>query len=199
MHFICFIFAFAALSGLAAGQGVEWLRENYTKREVRIPMRDGVRLFTAIYAPKDTSHTYPILLMRTPYSIFPYGEDKIPVRLGPTPAMAHAGYVFVEQDVRGRFMSEGSFVEMRPQLEAHPDSRDVDESTDTYDTIDWLVKNVAGNNGRVGLTALVPGLLRRRGIARRAPRVEGRQSAGADGRPLPRRRRCAQRRLLLGG
>ncbi|MDR3718752.1 MAG: CocE/NonD family hydrolase [Bryobacteraceae bacterium] len=115
-------------------------------------MRDGVKLFTAVYAPKDTSRTYPFLITRSPYSASPYGEDKYPARLGPSVAMARAGYIFVEQDVRGRYMSEGTFSEMRPQLEAHTSSKDIDESTDTYDTIDWLLKNIPGNNGRAGLT-----------------------------------------------
>ncbi len=115
-------------------------------------MRDGVKLFTAVYAPKDTSRAYPFLITRSPYSSSPYGEDKYPSRLGPSVAMARAGYIFVQQDVRGRYMSEGTFSEMRPQLETHTISKDIDESTDTYDTIDWLLKNIPGNNGRAGLT-----------------------------------------------
>jgi len=115
-------------------------------------MRDGVKLFTAVYAPKDTSHRFPFLINRSPYSISPYGEDKYPARLGPSPEMARAGYIFVQQDVRGRYMSEGQFVEMRPQLEAHAKPQDIDESTDTYDTIEWLLKNIPHNNGRAGLT-----------------------------------------------
>ncbi len=115
-------------------------------------MRDGVKLYTIVYAPRDHSRTYPFLLTRSPYSSSPYGENKYPARLGPSPAMAHAGYIFVAQDVRGRYMSEGVFSEMRPQLETHPTPLDVDESTDTYDTIEWLLKNVPGNNGRAGLT-----------------------------------------------
>ncbi|MCM2249621.1 MAG: CocE/NonD family hydrolase [Geothrix sp.] len=123
-------------------------RDHYTKREVQVPMRDGVKLFTAIYAPKDTSRTYPILLQRTPYSVYPYGADAFPEQLGPSAPFQREGFIFVYQDVRGRMMSEGEFVNMRPQRAASGAA--VDESTDTYDTLDWLVKHVAGNNGKVG-------------------------------------------------
>lgn len=152
MHFSRLSLIFACLPAILCAQGNGWIRENYAKREFQVPMRDGVKLFTAVYAPKDTSRTYPFLITRSPYSASPYGEDKYPARLGPSVAMARAGYIFVEQDVRGRYMSEGTFSEMRPQLEAHTSSKDIDESTDTYDTIDWLLKNIPGNNGRAGLT-----------------------------------------------
>jgi len=124
------------------------VRDHYTKREVRVPMRDGVKLFTAIYTPRDTSRTYPILLQRTPYSVYPYGAEAFPEQLGPSAAFQREGFIFVYQDVRGRMMSEGEFVNMRPQRAASGAA--VDESTDTYDTLDWLVKHVAGNNGKVG-------------------------------------------------
>ena len=110
-------------------------------------MRDGIRLFTAIYSPKDTSKTYPILLTRTPYSIAPYGPDAFPHN---TSRFARDGYIIVLQDVRGRFMSEGEFVDVRP-IVSDSDPKTIDDSTDTYDTIDWLVKNVPHNNGKVGL------------------------------------------------
>jgi putative CocE/NonD family hydrolase len=124
------------------------VRERYTKREVLIPMRDGTHLFTAIYTPKDGSHLYPILLQRTPYSVSPYGETAFPEHLGPSPRFQKEGFIFVYQDVRGRMMSEGGFVNMRPQraISGAP----VDESTDTSDTIDWLLKHAPGNSGRVG-------------------------------------------------
>ena len=131
-------------------QGLDYVKANYTKHEYYIPMRDGVRLFTAVYIPKDTSQAYPILLNRTPYSIVPYGEDKYRENLGPSPLFGDDGYIFVYQDVRGCWMSEGEFVNLRPQLDSHPTARDIDESTDTYDTIDWLIKNIPGHNGRVG-------------------------------------------------
>jgi putative CocE/NonD family hydrolase len=124
------------------------IRQRYTKREVLIPMRDGVRLFTAIYTPKDTSRAYPILLQRTPYSVFPYGEKAFPDLLGPSTRFQDEGFIFVYQDVRGRMMSEGEFVNMRPQRPVSGAA--VDESTDAFDTIDWLLKHVDGNNGRVG-------------------------------------------------
>jgi uncharacterized protein len=127
----------------------EYIKKNYTKREVRIPMRDGVKLFTAIYEPKDKG-TYPILLNRTPYTVSPYGENEYRQTLGPDALFAKEGYIFVYQDVRGRWMSEGQFEDVRPDI-ANTAPNDIDESTDTYDTIDWLVKNVANNNGRVGI------------------------------------------------
>ncbi len=188
MHLYRLSLFFACLPAIVCGQGSDWIRENYTKREFRIPMRDGVKLFTAVYAPKDTSRSYPFLITRSPYSSSPYGEDKYPSRLGPSVAMAHAGYIFVQQDVRGRYMSEGTFSEMRPQLEAHPGSKDIDESTDTYDTIDWLLNNVPRNNGRAGLTGTsYPGFYAAAGCSR-PPRVEGRLPASAHGGSLPRRR-----------
>ncbi|HEX8734201.1 MAG TPA: CocE/NonD family hydrolase, partial [Pyrinomonadaceae bacterium] len=126
----------------------EYIAANYTKREVQIPMRDGVKLFTSIYEPKDKSVKYPILMVRTPYTVAPYGET-IKNVLGPNQLYAKEGYIFVYQDVRGRWMSEGQFEDVRPDID-NKTSKDIDESTDTYDTIDWLVKNVGNNNGRVG-------------------------------------------------
>jgi len=124
------------------------VRAQYAKREVQIPMRDGVKLFTAIYTPKDTSRTYPFLLQRTPYSVYPYGADAFPEHLGPSAAFQKEGFIFVYQDVRGRMMSEGEFVNMRPQRAVSGAA--VDESTDTYDTLDWLLKHVEANNGKAG-------------------------------------------------
>ncbi len=127
------------------------VKAHYTKYEYRIPMRDGVHLFTAVYVPKDTSKTYPFLINRTPYDVGPYGEDQYRKRLGPTPEFDKAGYIFVMQDVRGRWMSEGTFVEMRPHIDNKKSKQDVDDSSDLYDTIDWLLKNVPGNNGNAGI------------------------------------------------
>jgi putative CocE/NonD family hydrolase len=135
--------------GDAAAQGLEYVKANYTKYEYRIPMRDGKKLFTAVYAPKDQSKKYPILLLRTPYNVKPYGVDQYKPDLGPSPLFGKAGYIFAYQDVRGRWMSEGEFVNMRPFNPAK-EKTDFDESSDTYDTIDWLVKHVAHHNGRVG-------------------------------------------------
>ncbi len=126
----------------------KYIQENYTKREVMIPMRDGVKLFTSIYEPKAQTEKYPILLSRTPYTVAPYGVDKFKGSLGPNELFAKEGYIFVYQDVRGRWMSEGEFQDVRPDID-NTDKSKIDESTDTYDTIDWLIKNTA-NNGRVG-------------------------------------------------
>ncbi len=127
------------------------IREYYTKYEYRIGMRDGARLMTAVYVPKDKNRTYPFLMMRTPYSVGPYGVDASPKMLGPSIAALRAGFIFVAQDVRGRFQSEGEFVDMRPYIAAKKSPTDIDESSDAFDTIDWLVKNVAGHNGRFGV------------------------------------------------
>jgi uncharacterized protein len=126
------------------------IRENYTKYEYRIPMRDGKKLFTVVYLPKDDSKTYPFLMQRTPYSVGPYGSDEYPRRIGPAPEFAKAGYIFVNQDVRGRFMSEGKFLEMTPH-KPNKKPGEFDESTDMFDTVEWLLKNVVGHNGRVGI------------------------------------------------
>lgn len=140
----------ACLSNCGKAQARFSVRENYTKSEVSIPMRDGKKLYTVIFAPKDGSKNYPILMERTPYSV-PYGPDYFPGSLGPSSHFAESGYIVVYQDVRGRYMSEGDYVNMRPQLGSKHGKADIDESTDTYDTIDWLVHNVPHNNGRVGM------------------------------------------------
>jgi len=114
-------------------------------------MRDGVHLFTSVYVPKESSHSYPFLINRTPYNVGPYGVDQYSNHLGPTPDFDQAGYIFVFQDVRGRWMSEGTFVEMRPHIDDKKSAKDVDDSTDLYDTIDWLLKNIPNNNGRAGI------------------------------------------------
>src|SRR6266481_6414509 len=127
----------------------DYIKANYTKREVQIPMRDGVKLFTSIYEPKDTSQKYPILLSRTPYTVAPYGPDKFKPQLGPNELFAREGYIFVYQDVRGRWMSEGEYEDVRPYI-PHKTGTQIDETSDTYDTVDWLVKNIPNNNERVG-------------------------------------------------
>jgi putative CocE/NonD family hydrolase len=134
----------------AQSELAKYVTDNYTKREVTIQVRDGVKLFTAIYEPKDKSQKYPILLNRTPYTVAPYGADKFKGALGPDPLFAREGYIFAYQDVRGKTMSEGEFEDVRPDI-ANTDKTKIDESTDTYDTIDWLVKNVDNNNGKVGI------------------------------------------------
>ncbi|MFO7769444.1 MAG: CocE/NonD family hydrolase [bacterium] len=133
-----------------------FIRTHYEKTEAMIPMRDGIRLYTAIYAPKPDSPVFdhkggfPFLMIRTPYSSGPYGEDAYPAGLGPDERYVREGYIFVSQDVRGQFLSEGEFINMTPHIEEKQDSTDVDESTDTYDTVAWLVENVPDNNGKVG-------------------------------------------------
>ncbi len=127
-----------------------YIKANYDKREVMIPMRDGVKLFTSIYEPKDKAQKYPMMFDRTPYSVAPYGAGKYKTSLGPNGLFSKEGYIFVYQDVRGRWASEGEYVNVRPE-NAKPGTKEIDESTDTYDTIDWLVKNVDNNNGRVGM------------------------------------------------
>ncbi|WP_247236328.1 CocE/NonD family hydrolase [Telluribacter sp. SYSU D00476] len=129
-----------------------YIRENYTKAEYSIPMRDGIKLFTIVYTPKDASAgtKYPFLMQRTCYSVAPYGPDKYPVRLGPSPHLMREKYIFVYQDVRGRYMSEGVWTNMTPHIPNKKGKNEVDEASDTYDTIEWLLKNVPNNNGRVG-------------------------------------------------
>jgi putative CocE/NonD family hydrolase len=130
----------------------DYIRSHYTKYELRIPMRDGVRLFTAVYVPKDAaSGPYPFLMDRTPYSVGPYGEDQYPRHLGPSEEFEKSGYIFVYQDVRGRWMSEGDYVEMRPHIDDKKSPQDVDDASDTYDTIDYLLKHVPNNNGKAGI------------------------------------------------
>jgi putative CocE/NonD family hydrolase len=147
---LCSFIALYAQPSQQATELAKYIQENYTKREVMIPMRDGVKLFTSIYEPKDKSQKYPMMFDRTPYTVSPYGADKFKGLLGPNELFAKEGYIFVYQDVRGRWMSEGTFEDVRPDID-NKTPKDIDESTDTYDTIDWLIKNVDNNNGRVGM------------------------------------------------
>jgi len=126
-----------------------FVEENYTKEEVTIRMRDGINLHTTIYSPKDKSVSYPILLMRTPYSCSPYGKEKMKTNIGPNINLMKEGNIIVYQDVRGRWMSEGTYDNMRAYLPNKKDNQS-GEVSDTYDTIDWLVKNTENNNGNVG-------------------------------------------------
>jgi uncharacterized protein len=124
-----------------------FVRDHYTKRQYKIPMRDGTHLFTIVYVPRDAALTnrYPIVVQRTPFSVAPYGLDAYPRTLGPDRFMLREEYIFVYQDVRGRYASEGTFENVRPLAPTA-----VDEATDTYDTIDWLLAHVPDNNGKVG-------------------------------------------------
>ena len=153
------VFAFGAAraqQNASQASAKNFVLSHYTKYEFRIPMRDGVHLFTAVYVPKasafDGDHgPYPFLMERTPYSVAPYGEDQYPARLGPSDEFETSGYIFVYQDVRGRWMSEGTFVEMRPHIDVKKSPKDVDDSSDTYDTIAFLLKHVPNNNGKAGI------------------------------------------------
>jgi putative CocE/NonD family hydrolase len=124
--------------------------DSYDKAERQIPMRDGKKLYTIIYTPKDSSQKYPILINRTPYSAGPYGEAHRR-SLGPSPLFMQDGYIFVYQDVRGTSMSEGEFEDVRPHIPDKRSKNDIDESSDVYDTIEWLLKNIPNHNGRVGI------------------------------------------------
>jgi hypothetical protein len=148
-----------AAQGTQASESAPFdVRAHYTKSEYHITMRDGVKLFTIVYAPKDTSKSYPFLLTRTCYNIAPYGPDDYRATLGPSRGFEESGYIFVYQDVRGRYESEGIYAKA-PVLLDHPTGTQHDESTDTYDTVEWLLKNVPDNNSRVGVYGTsMPGL-----------------------------------------
>jgi uncharacterized protein len=154
-------------------QGLDYVKAHYTKHEYLIPMRDGVKLFTSVYVPKDAAEKYPIMLDRTPYSVAPYGVDNYRRGLGPSEKFGRDGFIFVYQDVRGCYMSEGEFVNMRPQVDGKRGPKDVDESSDTYDTVDWLIKNVPNNNGKVGIWGIsYPGFYTATGIIDAHPAVK---------------------------
>lgn len=136
-------------------QAPNFVKDNYEKWDRQITMRDGIKLYTVIYIPKDKSQNYPILMERTPYSAGPYGEGNYTGNgPGPSKLLSEEKYIFVTQDVRGRYMSEGKFEEMTPHKFTKKAPQDTDESTDTYDTVEWLLKNIPQNNGRVGITGI---------------------------------------------
>ena len=134
-----------------ARKQLEYTRAHYTKYDFRIAMRDGVKLFTSVYVPKDRAQSYPIMMMRTPYSVAPYGIDNYRTFLGPSDLFTKEGFIFAYQDVRGRYLSEGEFIDVPPHKSHLDGPKDADDSTDTYDTVDWLIKNVPNNNGKVGI------------------------------------------------
>jgi len=146
--------ALVTLPALAqpSNPGADFIRQNYQKYEYQIPMRDGTKLHTNVYVPKDASESnrYPFLMQRTCYSVAPYGPDNYPSRLGPSGTLMRDKYIFVYQDVRGRYLSEGTWTNMTPNHPGNGKNTASDESSDTYDTIDWLLKNVKFNNGRAG-------------------------------------------------
>ena len=116
------------LASACSAQGLEYIKAHYTKYEYMVPMRDGKKLFTSVYVPKDAAEKYPIMLSRTPYSVAPYGVNNFKASLGPSEKFARDGFIFVYQDVRGRYLSEGEFVNMRPQIDVKRGPQDVDET-----------------------------------------------------------------------
>jgi uncharacterized protein len=151
-----------------------WTYTNYSKEDLYIPMRDGIKLFTTVYSPIDKSEYHPILMMRTPYSVAPYGKNIMSPRLYNTywKKYLEEGYIIVMQDVRGRYMSEGEFEDVRPFNAAKNTKNQVDEASDAFDTMDWLLKYVAGNNGRIGVFGIsYPGFYATMAAASRHPNL----------------------------
>lgn len=155
MRLIISIILLSLVPGFTSAQKINedslYMREHYEKFEYRIPMRDGAKLFTVVYMPKDKSKTYPILMNRTCYNASGYGDYK--THGHPSKYLVQDGYILVFQDVRGRYMSDGLFNNMTPNIPGNDtkNKKDIDESSDTWDTIDWMVKNLKGNNGKVGI------------------------------------------------
>ena len=149
---LLFLILTATFSVEAINEDSLYLVQHYTKAEYQIPMRDGVKLFTVVYTPRDNTQKYPIMFNRSPYSVMPYGTDMdFSFRRGLFPGFLREGYIFVFQDVRGRFMSEGNFRHMPPFIDRKKSKEDVDEGSDAYDSMDWLIKNLKNHNGRVGM------------------------------------------------
>jgi len=175
---LCFAFLFLfvlfiKIVPFSSAQTEAAVKALYTKTEQMIPMRDGVKLFTSIYSPKDQSRRYPIMLYRTPYSVAPYGKDDYKTMVGPSELFQNEQYIFVYQDVRGKFMSEGEYVNVRPHKAKKTGTADIDESSDTYDTIEWLLKSVANNNGRVGMWGIsYPGFYTTMGVLSAHPALK---------------------------
>ena len=154
-QFLFLILCFSSIKAQTVNQDSVWIVNNYFKMERSIPMRDGIKLFTSIYIPKDSSQKHPIMMMRTPYSCAPYGEDKFKaVWTVNTKEYFLQKYIVVIQDVRGRYMSEGVYEDIRPYIENKKSNKDVDEASDTYDAIDWMVKHIPTNNGNVGVSGI---------------------------------------------
>jgi putative CocE/NonD family hydrolase len=148
------ILIFVGFSASAQDVDSTWVVTHYTKKEIYIPMRDGIKLFTAVYIPLDSSEKHPILFIRTPYSCAPYGADHFTkFWRSYQSAYIREGYIMVYQDVRGRWMSEGNFENVRP-FNPNKKGKETDEASDTYDAIDWMIKNISSNNGNVGVMGI---------------------------------------------
>jgi hypothetical protein len=174
-----------------------FIKANYTKYEYQIPMRDGVRLFTAVYQPKDSGEKWPIMMTRTPYSVSPYGSNNYRTTLGPSEKFARDKFIFVYQDVRGRYLSEGVFVDVRPYIANKKGPKDVDESSDTYDTVEWLDKERTESQwARRDFRDFVSGILCGRGMRGRPSCIEGMFPAGPGNRLVERRRLSPQWRAV---
>ncbi len=156
-----------------SAQYADYVKKNYSKAEYLVPMRDDKKLFTIVYTPRDTSQQYPVLIMRTPYSVKPYEPDIYPETLGPSKYLCEDKFIFVYQDVRGKFMSEGKFLEMTPHIPVKKSNKDVDNSTDTFDTVEWLLKHLKHHNGKVGLWGIsYPGFYAATGIIDAHPAIK---------------------------
>ena len=176
----------------------DYIRANYTKYEYMAPMRDGVRLFVSVYAPKDSSKTYPIWMNRTPYSVAPYGVDNYRGSLGPSEFFARDGYIFAYCDVRGQGKSEGTFVHVRPYIPNKTATNQVDEASDTYDTIEFLLKTIPNHNGRVGISGTsYPGFYATMAALSGHPALKAVSPAGAGHRMVHRRRLAANGAFFL--
>jgi putative CocE/NonD family hydrolase len=172
MRLLLISFLLLYVKGVSGQSARPDLRERYVKSIYSIPMRDGTRLFTIVYEPKDQSQKYPILFNRTPYGIGPYGPDEYRSELGPSQFLEKSGYIFVYQDVRGKYMSEGTFVDVRPFKPVKNGSKDIDESTDAFDSISWLLKNLKNHNGKVGMWGIsYPGFYAAMGVLSRHPNL----------------------------
>ena len=174
--FLFFILFFILCQFVLAQSSQEgFVKSGYEKKEFMISMRDGVKLYTAVYIPLDTKEQHPILMTRTPYSCKPYGEKQLNKNLWNSYLFQYMqeGYIYVEQDVRGKWMSEGDFENVRPYIANKKRKKNIDEASDTYDTVDWLVKNITNNNGRVGIFGIsYPGFYSTMGAAANHPAIK---------------------------
>lgn len=162
-----------AVSFSSYSQPVETLKQKYDKQEVYITMRDGIRLFTSIYTPKNKSVTHPVLLNRTPYNIEPGGPNSFNFYMQLYNRYTDDEYIMVFQDVRGKYMSEGEFEDIRPVISEKKSNKDIDETTDTWDTVDWLINNIRNNNGNVGIFGIsYPGFYSTMGLINAHPAVK---------------------------